>query len=435
MDFLSVSDMQKPGHTPEEEYRLLFLASPSLGQQTSSLTNIMNIFNERFNMAHYDIYTKYKALGSQYLAADLLALAPNYDVFFIHFGKPILDFDFFRRLKKVNPKLAIVYVGTDADYYFPLYAQFIIDSVDLFLSLDSIRIADTVAQKNICSTVIGNITNKHDFHPLDGVTPDLDVSFYGGLKCDRKQQIDYLKNNDVNISCFGSSFGKYLSQEELNLVLNRSKIGISFNKFDVQPLKVKFPKDYPRATAITAHTFEYLLCGRFVLSEEIKNFERFLIPEKEVINFNGKKDLLDKIRYYLEHEQEREDIARAGHMKVMTYFEGGVVAKRMANLIIKKANEINGLTETYACGGPKYVNQAICTDSYNATRSFFVNFNTSNLLALFKKKKYKLALKELKCWKYGLPLLLIKREIYYLIFGFLGRSKIRLKNALSRRTN
>ena len=46
------------------------------------------------------------------------------------------------------------------------------------------------------------------------------------------------------------------------------------------------------------------------------DFLDFFVPGEDFVYYESKEDLLQKIGYYLEHEKEREAIAKRGHDKV-----------------------------------------------------------------------------------------------------------------------
>jgi spore maturation protein CgeB len=56
--------------------------------------------------------------------------------------------------------------------------------------------------------------------------------------------------------------------------------------------------------------------GGFLLSNFQSDFLDFFVPGKDFVYYESKEDLLQKIDYYLRHEDEREEIARSGHDRV-----------------------------------------------------------------------------------------------------------------------
>lgn len=58
--------------------------------------------------------------------------------------------------------------------------------------------------------------------------------------------------------------------------------------------------------------FDVLGCGGFLLTNHPHTVRRWFRPGKEVETYESVKELKEKIRYYLEHETERQTIAEAG---------------------------------------------------------------------------------------------------------------------------
>lgn len=68
----------------------------------------------------------------------------------------------------------------------------------------------------------------------------------------------------------------------------------------------------------TARTFEIPAYGAFMLAERTKEHRKFFVEDKEIACFNDVDELCEKIKYYLQHDQERQEIAKAGFRKVTT---------------------------------------------------------------------------------------------------------------------
>lgn len=69
-------------------------------------------------------------------------------------------------------------------------------------------------------------------------------------------------------------------------------------------------------SGIPLRAFDIMGSGGFLLSNFQADFLDDFIPEEDYIYYESEKDLLYKIDYYLEHEEERAAIARNGHDKV-----------------------------------------------------------------------------------------------------------------------
>ena len=70
-------------------------------------------------------------------------------------------------------------------------------------------------------------------------------------------------------------------------------------------------------------------------NEEI---QRYFDPSTEVPTFRSVQELIKKTRYYLEHDQEREVIARAGHQRAV---RGGYYYDRVARELMQIINQDN----------------------------------------------------------------------------------------------
>jgi len=75
---------------------------------------------------------------------------------------------------------------------------------------------------------------------------------------------------------------------------------------------------------INYRTFETCGCGTFLLTNYTPNLEKLFDIGKEIVIYEDLNDLDEKVKYYLDNPQEREDIAELGYKRVKkehTYFE------------------------------------------------------------------------------------------------------------------
>lgn len=57
--------------------------------------------------------------------------------------------------------------------------------------------------------------------------------------------------------------------------------------------------------------------GALLMTEESKNLSE-IFSDSEVVSYKGPRDLIDKIRYYLDHEEERAEIASRGQTRTLS---------------------------------------------------------------------------------------------------------------------
>ena len=61
--------------------------------------------------------------------------------------------------------------------------------------------------------------------------------------------------------------------------------------------------------------FEATLCGAMLLESDNPETELWFEPMVDYVPFVNETDLVEKAKYYLEHDDERERIASNGHQK------------------------------------------------------------------------------------------------------------------------
>jgi spore maturation protein CgeB len=82
----------------------------------------------------------------------------------------------------------------------------------------------------------------------------------------------------------------------------------------------------PRAitTGIPLRVLEIISCQGFVLTNYQEDLAAEFVEGKEIVMYHSLEDLIEKTKYYLEHEDERRAIIRAGYEKVMREYNFGI---------------------------------------------------------------------------------------------------------------
>jgi spore maturation protein CgeB len=70
-----------------------------------------------------------------------------------------------------------------------------------------------------------------------------------------------------------------------------------------------------RSRQIKARVFEVPGAGGFLMTESAENLDRFYRAGEEIVVYEGISDLADRIAYFLGHQEERDRIAMAGHVR------------------------------------------------------------------------------------------------------------------------
>ena len=139
---------------------------------------------------------------------------------------------------------------------------------------------------------------------------DLDVVFsgsFGAGREDRQRAIKYLLDNGVKIIYGGSECGDHFPVMEYADRYRQAKIALSFSTACGK-------------NVVNARSFEVMTCGAMLLEKEGDELKKLYTPNVDYVPWTDEVDLLNKVRYYLEHEDERKKIADSGHKKTIELY-------------------------------------------------------------------------------------------------------------------
>jgi spore maturation protein CgeB len=105
--------------------------------------------------------------------------------------------------------------------------------------------------------------------------------------------------------------GGILSDIEVIRMFSRSKINLGFSTCGDTHLSDK------RIVQVRLRDFEVPMSGGFYMTEYMEELEEFFDIGKEIVCYADRRDLAQKIKYYLSHDREREQIRRAGHERCL----------------------------------------------------------------------------------------------------------------------
>ena len=72
-----------------------------------------------------------------------------------------------------------------------------------------------------------------------------------------------------------------------------------------------------RILQVQLRDFEVPMSCGFYMVEYMEELESFFKIGEEIVCYHGVSDLVDKVRYYLDHADERERIRKAGHRRCL----------------------------------------------------------------------------------------------------------------------
>ena len=161
-----------------------------------------------------------------------------------------------------------------------------------------------------------------------------DVTFVGGFNPYREWYINILKKEGIDVKTWGIGWNtKMLSSEEMINVFNQSRINLNLSNnisWDIRyllnnnrPLRktlqiwkesiLAFRKsDYKTVEQVKGRHFEINACGGFQISYYVEGLEKLYNIGEEISLFVSPDDLVQKVKYFLDHNNERESIAIRG---------------------------------------------------------------------------------------------------------------------------
>ncbi|WP_373161993.1 glycosyltransferase [Bacteroides uniformis] len=245
----------------------------------------------------------------------------KYDIIWIDKGI-IINEDSFIAIKKYAPQAKLI--GYSPDYMCARHNQtkaFLasLKFYDVYVTTKSYSVDELKILG--CKDVyfVGN-SYQEGFHRPYVLTADEQkkygcaVGFIGAWEKERSDSIIYLAENGIKIIIWGSKEwedictcheniefrGKELLDETYCKAICGCKISLCFLR------KINLDLQTTRSVEIPA-------CGSFMLAERTKEHLAMFEEGKEAAYFSSDKELLEKCRYYLTHEEERKQIAAAGH--------------------------------------------------------------------------------------------------------------------------
>jgi spore maturation protein CgeB len=150
--------------------------------------------------------------------------------------------------------------------------------------------------------------NHHLYRPVH-CERSIEVSFVGQPHGNRPQVAKMLWSHGIQLRVFG--FGWHgaprLPFHEMVRVFGRSKINLNLSNASVDDTHQQ----------IKGRNFEIPGTGSFQLTGPADNLQEYYTDGKEVVIFQSPEDMVERIRYYMKHDSERDAIANAGYQRTL----------------------------------------------------------------------------------------------------------------------
>jgi spore maturation protein CgeB len=162
-----------------------------------------------------------------------------------------------------------------------------------------------------------------------------DVTFVGQLYGERGAVIDRLAQSGIHVETWGTGWGvrrwhraaakapvvrsvggrRILSRAQERTRADQQQM---IEIFGTSRVNINLTDSSQAGEAqIKGRTFEVPACGGFLLTGWAQELEAYFEPGREVAVFRDTDELVDKSRFYLDHEESRRQIALAGYQRTV----------------------------------------------------------------------------------------------------------------------
>ena len=201
--------------------------------------------------------------------------------------------------------------GTDDSWKYAQFSRYVAAHVDCYATTSSQALEHAVRDgfKNWLLTQWA-ASDTRLAQPLPAAECRYAVSFVGSAYGNRMRWIEMLRNHGIGVECFGHGWPNgAVSAAQVAAIVRESRISLNFGDSGLQ-LRGVVPY---RSRQIKARVFEVPGAGGFLLTQPADGLERCYRDREEIAVFDSDEELLSRIRYYLEHPDERDRVALAGH--------------------------------------------------------------------------------------------------------------------------
>ena len=223
-----------------------------------------------------------------------------------------------------NGSKTVIYLGDELTFFEPV-SRYLIPCMDYIIIVDDVLTLKKYSKYGATAFFTPHGANPEIFRKPHKTKYKYDVIFVGAKKYDRAEMIDAIKNVGISVQTFGSGWenSKKVSFEELNAICGSAKINLNFTKSQDGRKHLK------------GRTMETPLTGGFMLTEYIPGLENIfeIGPGKEIDCFETAEECIEKIKYYLAHEEEREAMANRTYERAINNYTCEKVFRKMIDMI------------------------------------------------------------------------------------------------------
>ncbi len=278
-------------------------AQVSQNFEASAVGSIKQVFS---HVIVYDYLKRYIEVGVRRVNKEILDIVEREHPEFLLWHTMTYEIleSTFDRIRHLGTK--VIGWFFDDQVRFDEYSKWWIPHLDYCLTVDP-EAVPRYENLGVRAIYFPVYSNPDVFRPLN-LPKRYDLTFVGSKIADREELMNDLRAQGFLIAVFGRGWDSgYISLEQMIEIYNTSRICLCFTKsYGVKTRRQLKDK-----------IFDICMCGGFLLCEYIPGIEDYFEIDKEIACFNSITDAIQKIKYYLENESKRNQIAEAGYRRAV----------------------------------------------------------------------------------------------------------------------
>lgn len=186
------------------------------------------------------------------------------------------------------------------------------------------------------ASYLSHVVNPERFYRLSAVEKKYDVCFVGNWSPHRQRHLEAILEVTPNVVIYGRKWrrnnltnrpllaavkGRWIDGEPLNMLYNQSRVVLNVTNWGAGAGRAR--------SGMNMRIFEVPASGAFLLTDESREMDEFLIPGEHVGTYGDVSDLKAQLCRYLAAPAELERIADNGYRHVRQNYTYDVVAQRV----------------------------------------------------------------------------------------------------------
>jgi glycosyltransferase involved in cell wall biosynthesis len=261
----------------------------------------------------------------------------NISLLLIEISSPIYDPFFIFDLKQ-EYGLTVVLLALDDEFKFDWISSTYATIADLVLTTDYVSV-NRYRQAGVnAHFFMLPVYIPHEMPEQSRNALKYSVSFVGIVdknKLSRLEFARFLAKNGIAVSyfgCSGTNDPSYLSLDEMYSIFRNSAINLNFTGITTYLDKYDNVL-YTRIRGMKLRPLEILAAGGFCISEYSISLAKLLEDGVDIVFFRSKAELIEKIMYFVSHQDEAKRIANNGAKKIKEQYSNEALAKRLEELV------------------------------------------------------------------------------------------------------